>query len=132
MYLAFAARGFDMLASDVLAGERVRVMLARLWFWLGMGFVEGPIMGMITKRVVKWCLRLTGWAEVAYMTVVVLCLMLFAMAWSFVHYVMFVVATSSMWFVGLYVAFGVLKLVVIHGFSGLIHVIVVSSVSVKH
>ena len=116
--LAFTAHSLDILASDVLAGEHLRVIVARFCYWISLGLVGWPFLCKIINSIVRRFLLRTGWAEILYLILAILCALTLAATWELFHQSLARLAVSSLWRVGLYVAGNCLEFVVIHGFQG--------------
>lgn len=80
MNLAFVAHAFDILASDILGEAPWQVVVYHVLFWVSQGVVYGPLMLTIIHSLVRRRLRISSWAEVTYMVVVVVCVTALAMA----------------------------------------------------
>jgi len=101
--LSCTAHALDSLASDVLAGEHLRVIVSRCWYWVALGLVGFPMLCMIISSMAKRCLHLTGWVEVLYTGAV----------WGFINASLAALAVSSWWFFGVHVAVSCLEFTVI-------------------
>ena len=69
MSLSVTVHGLDILASDVLAGAHLLVVVVRFWYWITFGLVHFPFAFIVAGSLMKRFLHLTGWAEILYLVV---------------------------------------------------------------
>ena len=118
MSLSVTVHGLDILASDVLAGAHLLVIVVRFWYWITLGLVRFPFAFMVAGSLMKRFLRLTGWAEVLYLVVAWTSLLIAGVLRDSIDQFLASLAVSSLLFAGLYVAVGCLEFVVLYGFLG--------------